>query len=93
MLIGTYSGAFTIVIKENDAWNFKYIWLNLNSISIEDALNIIGKYKNTLYDAVASSTPTSIYGKEEWIHIMFSEPLMALVLSINNCKNCGLKYN
>ncbi len=74
ILIGTYSGTFTIVIKENDAWNFKYIWLNLNSISIEDALNIIGKYKSTLYDAMASSTPTSIYGKEEWVHIMFFEP-------------------
>jgi len=74
MLIGTYSGSFTIVIKENDAWNFKYVWLNLNSISMEDALNIIGRYKNILYDAMTSSTPTSIYRKEKWIHIMFSEP-------------------
>ena len=74
ILIGTYSGTFTIVIKENDAWNFKYVWLNLNSISMEDALNIIGRYKNILYDAMTSSTPTSIYGKEEWVHIMFFEP-------------------
>jgi len=72
--VGTRSGSFTLNIDKGDAWNFRYVWLNLNSTSLEEALSIVGKYKNILYDVISSGVPASIYGKEERIHIMFNEP-------------------
>lgn len=74
MYIVTTGGPFTISIDRGDAWSFRYVWLNVNSTSLEEALSIVGKYKNILYDVISSDVPASVYGREELIHIMFTEP-------------------